>query len=259
MNDVFEKIKIRRVILFYIIAFVLTSVIVQVPMVKNIYSTDTKIPEIIIQILLLSCFYFSFRKNKVLTKNILLESIRNINYKKITKMYILSIGMYIAIIIMYLFKPDKSLLKETSILSLFITSVVLAPLLEELMFRGVMLNRLKIKFGLIPAIYISAFVFAIIHFDNNLLTRFFTGVLCAIIFIETKNFLNCIILHMLNNASVLIVLIIVKLIPFSIHTSANVNEVMQGIAIFFIIAYMILNIVYIKKHSPKKTAYYKNF
>ena len=42
-----------------------------------------------------------------------------------------------------------------------ISSVILAPILEELFFRGVLFNRLKIRTGVIAAMIISSALFSI--------------------------------------------------------------------------------------------------
>ena len=50
-----------------------------------------------------------------------------------------------------------------SFLLLFITTTVLAPLFEEIIFRGVLLPILSRDFGILLGIIISSFIFALAH------------------------------------------------------------------------------------------------
>ncbi len=110
------------------------------------------------------------------------------------------------------------------------------------------MSRLKIRFGIIPAIFVSAIIFGIVHFDLNILGRLFFGVLSAILYIETKNIINCIILHILNNASIFIFPTISQYTKFSINTD---SEFKAGILVLIIfscfVSSIVFNIIYIKK------------
>lgn len=117
------------------------------------------------------------------------------------------------------------------------------------------LNRLKVKYNVVAAIFVSASIFGILHFDLNLQGRFFFGVLSAILFIETKNIINCILLHILHNASIFVFPIISKYTDISISDS---NEVVLGTLVMVIlgcyILSTILNIRYIKHNLPRKAS-----
>ena len=53
-------------------------------------------------------------------------------------------------------------------IGLLITTVaVMAPLCEEIIFRGFLYSALRTKWGIFPAILVSSFVFAFIHFDKG--------------------------------------------------------------------------------------------
>ena len=54
-----------------------------------------------------------------------------------------------------------------------ITSIILAPIIEELLFRGVLFNRLKIRTGIVAAIIISSAIFAIGHEFGGITSAFF--------------------------------------------------------------------------------------
>ena len=61
-----------------------------------------------------------------------------------------------------------------SFILLFLTTTVLAPLFEEVVFRGVLLPILSREFGIILGITISAFIFALAHLSISELIPLFT-------------------------------------------------------------------------------------
>jgi uncharacterized protein len=74
---------------------------------------------------------------------------------------------------------------------------ILAPIVEEFFFRGVILQRLIKKSSVWGGILISSLLFGILHAD--IIGAFIFGVITALLFIRTGNLLIPILLHMLNN------------------------------------------------------------
>lgn len=74
---------------------------------------------------------------------------------------------------------------------------ILAPIVEEFFFRGVILQRLIKKSSIWGGILISSLIFGILHAD--IIGAFLFGVITALIVIRTGNLLIPILLHMLNN------------------------------------------------------------
>lgn len=251
MDTLFEKIKIRKIVLVYFSAVILTFIILQMPFAKNAYLKDKYFAEVILNILILTWFYIIFSKENVSVKSKVIHSIKKVNYKKIVKLYILNLGIYIGTGLC-IFIGDKPLTKVPSDMFI-IFGITLAPIVEELIFRGVAMGRLKIRLGIIPAIFVSAIIFGIVHFDFNILGRLFFGVLSAILYIETKNIMNCIIFHILHNASVFIFPTISQHTNFLINTD---SEFKTGILILIIfscfISAIVFNVVYVKNNLPRK-------
>ncbi|MBE6161887.1 MAG: CPBP family intramembrane metalloprotease [Firmicutes bacterium] len=134
-----------------------------------------------------------------------------------------------------------------------IYGITLAPIVEELIFRGVILNRLKIRFGIILAIFVSAILFGIAHFDINIIGRLIFGLLCAILFFQTRNILNCIILHLLNNASIFMFPVLSKYTNFSINTNSEFEKTILMIIIFScFVSSIVFSIIYIKNNLATK-------
>ena len=72
-------------------------------------------------------------------------------------------------------------------------------ILEELFFRGVLFNRLKIRTGIIAAMVISSALFAIGHEFGGITSAFVFGICMCIIYMKTDNILMTMSIHFLNN------------------------------------------------------------
>lgn len=80
-----------------------------------------------------------------------------------------------------------------------IASIIFAPLLEELVFRGVIFNRLKIRVGIVPAMLISSFIFGIGHDFGGITSAFLFGICMCILYLKTDNILVPMSVHFINN------------------------------------------------------------
>ena len=80
-----------------------------------------------------------------------------------------------------------------------IASIIFAPILEELVFRGVLFNRLKIRVGFVGAMLISSFLFAIGHDFGGITSAFLFGICMCIIYLKTDNIFITMSIHFLNN------------------------------------------------------------
>lgn len=75
--------------------------------------------------------------------------------------------------------------------------VLVAPIVEEILFRGILLQRWMTKWGVVPALIVSSFVFAILHF--NVIGLFVFGLIMALLYLRTRTLLVPIVAHMFNN------------------------------------------------------------
>lgn len=78
-----------------------------------------------------------------------------------------------------------------------ISAVIFAPIVEEFIFRGYLLNRWTLKLGAIPAISLSSGFFAFLHSD--MLGAFVFGVVLCLLHMKTRSLVGPIIVHMVNN------------------------------------------------------------
>ncbi len=94
-----------------------------------------------------------------------------------------------------IFPEGQSLFFHTSI---FFLAVFVAPVMEEFVFRGLILQRLMIKYRPTLAILLSSAVFGMLHFDAWFEAMVF-GIIMCVLFIQTQNLWVPIVMHVANN------------------------------------------------------------
>ena len=88
-------------------------------------------------------------------------------------------------------------------IGMFLVVVVMAPVLEELSFRGVLLNRWGYKWGLGKALIATSLVFGILHANPVGITVI--GLVAAILYLQTRSLIVPIALHALNNLAATVI------------------------------------------------------
>lgn len=113
-------------------------------------------------------------------------------------------GLFISAIIelikgIEMINPLEDFMFGSNMVLFALYAVIIAPIVEELIFRKILLDKLR-RFGDLPAILITGFAFGIFHFN---LAQFFyatvLGILFAYITIRTNRIIYSIVLHMMMN------------------------------------------------------------
>ena len=126
-----------------------------------------------------------------------------------------------------------------------ITTIFISPISEELIFRGVFLNRLQLAVPVVFAVLISSLLFAALHSFGSIFSAFIFGVCIAILYLKTDNIFVPIFAHFLNN---LFAEIIVVMDPNKIlFTNTSVVLVMSILAIVSFVIILIFIIGNLKK------------
>ncbi|MBD2109468.1 type II CAAX endopeptidase family protein [Nodosilinea sp. FACHB-13] len=76
--------------------------------------------------------------------------------------------------------------------------LVVAPITEEFIFRGVLLHRWGMKWGVRPAIVLTSVLFGVLH--SNLIGLFVFGVVMSLLYLSTRSLLVPMAAHAINNA-----------------------------------------------------------
>lgn len=90
-------------------------------------------------------------------------------------------------------------------LGAFLKVAIIAPIVEELIFRGVIMHGFMRNYPKIIAIFVSALFFALFHLNPwQFPATFLLGLLLGWVMVITRNILACIIGHSINNLLVLL-------------------------------------------------------
>ncbi|WP_455521241.1 CPBP family intramembrane glutamic endopeptidase [Parvimonas micra] len=74
---------------------------------------------------------------------------------------------------------------------------IFAPILEEFLMRGFILNGLSVNYGIIVALLVSSILFALLHFNiAQIFPSFICGIILGLIYLYTGSILSCIFAHM---------------------------------------------------------------
>ena len=86
-------------------------------------------------------------------------------------------------------------------------AVVLAPIVEEIVFRGLFFGWLRERWGTVAGAVISSFVFAAIHASlTALVALFLVALLLCAIYVRTRSLYPCMLYHAMLNAQTLLLL-----------------------------------------------------
>jgi uncharacterized protein len=75
--------------------------------------------------------------------------------------------------------------------------LIVAPITEEFIFRGIILHRWAVKWGVTPALLMSSLLFGALH--SNLVGLFVFGLIMALLYLKTRTLFVPIACHALNN------------------------------------------------------------
>ena len=207
-NERLRTIRLREVILAIVIGFVLNVFLVA--LFPSLGDGDLVIMPLFIFILLF--FIWALRGTHGLSGNFskLFErgNRREILYIFIINLlFVFILGAFFAIldILFGSAYPEMAMdftptyYNPSSLALEVITSIILAPIIEELFFRGVLFNRLKGRTGIVAAMIISSAIFAVGHEFGGITSAFLFGMCMCIIYLKTDNILMTMSIHFLNN------------------------------------------------------------
>lgn len=93
----------------------------------------------------------------------------------------------------------------------FISLVILAPLIEEILFRGILFTNISRKTGFWPAAILISGLFGLAHMQLNVgIDTFLLGMAASWLVWTTKSIYPAILLHMLKNSVAFVILFIVN-------------------------------------------------
>ncbi|MEL7834653.1 type II CAAX endopeptidase family protein [Fodinibius sp. Rm-B-1B1-1] len=96
---------------------------------------------------------------------------------------------------LFKFGPETTLLQYVLFLGMI---TVVAPVVEEIIFRGIMIERIGAKYNYSWAIVISSVIFGILHSEP--VGAFISGVVLSLVYLKTRSLIIPILIHIANNS-----------------------------------------------------------
>lgn len=173
---------------------------------------------------------------------------KSLSLKEFIKLFIISIAatyifnfvsIFINLILAFIkggdiLNPLGTALQNSSLIYTFLFTVVFAPIVEEIIFRGVLINKLRC-YGDKVCILVSAFTFALYHGNlSQILYAFVLGAIFAYVVLKCGNIKYSILLHMSVNfcGSVLFPMIV-----------SLENELLTQVIGLFVILMIIIGVI----------------
>lgn len=223
-NDKLKKITLKELLSLIIILFVIQYFINALKIVH--------IDSFWIYIFIIFYFIFKLRAEIFSIKDDMLEAFSPDILKTVLAVVILNI--FFSYGMLYLSNSILDFVPSVNLFNSFLTgsliaTIFISPISEELIFRGVFLNRLQLAVPVVFAVLISSLLFAALHSFGSIFSAFIFGVCIAILYLKTDNIFVPIFAHFLNN---LFAEIIVVMDPNKIlFTNISVVLVMSILAI----------------------------
>lgn len=207
----FEEMKIRYLLLF---SFIGTFVTILVLLALNTSDVTLDVVSQLVMYVAIPALYFGyyFRKHHVSVWDVLHVH----GVKKWLPPLVALVGVSIAFSLsmfwfqLYVLAPvapwlvdvmltDTPIPQTPAYIAFTIFSIaILAPVVEEFMFRGVLLKRLIGKTSTWGGIVLSSLFFGLLHLE--VVGAFLFGVVASLLYLRTRNLLVPILLHILNNS-----------------------------------------------------------
>ncbi|MFW6389723.1 MAG: CPBP family intramembrane glutamic endopeptidase [Halanaerobiales bacterium] len=151
------------------------------------------------------------QKRETTLKDLLLKNIDKVNGKLllmlgITTFVFILFTSYTSSIIMIIFDLSEAFLERAETMidvrglqGLFLLLIV-APIAEEILFRGLFLEGIASQHSQKVAILVSAFMFSLYHMNLlQTLHTFILGLFLAYVYLKTRSLVLCIYIHFVNN------------------------------------------------------------
>lgn len=122
-----------------------------------------------------------------------------------------------------------------------VTAVVLAPVFEEILCRGLVLEAVRRRWGDVVAVLISALFFGLVHVEpSTALAGFVVGGIFGTIYIRTHSLFSTIILHSINNVFAFALICFgLDDVPLSGVLGGSVYHAVYGISVLIFVLFSV--------------------
>ena len=241
-NEKLKKITLKELLSLIIVLFIIQYLINKL----NIVQVDSYwINNYII-------FYFIFKlKSEFSSIKVDVLEVFSLNILKMI-LAVVILNIFFSYGMLYLSNYILDIVPSFNLFNSFLTgsliaTIFISPISEELIFRGVFLNRLQLIVPAVFAVLISSLLFAALHSFGSIFSAFIFGICIAILYLKTDNIFVPIFAHFLNN---LFAEIIVVMDPNKIlFTNSWVMMIMSILAVVSFVIILIFIIGQLKKFN----------
>lgn len=158
---------------------------------------------LIVALIFIPLLIFAYKKyqpnfNFKLNKNILYVILNALIISIIYNLFIININKMLNI--------NNNLVQSKYLLQIIISTGLIGPIIEELLFRGVVFNKVKSFNNIKSSILITTFIFSFFHDSiSQMIYAFIVGYICINLYIKNKTLLVPIIFHIIGNIIVPII------------------------------------------------------
>lgn len=189
----------KEIIIGYLFAFIITIVSSLIYTLLGFNNLSNFVNNYLIYILLIYyiiTIIYLYRKNK--------RKEPKLAYHNYFPNILLGISVATAYnMLVFRFSPLTST-TTTPLILLIISTGIIGPIFEEILFRYIFYNRLKKKYSIKTAILINSIVFALIHMTPiNMLYAFILGIILNLSYEKYQSIISPILIHIAGNIIVL--------------------------------------------------------
>ena len=239
-NEKLKKITLKELLSLIIVLFIIQYLINKL----NIVQVDSY------WIYIFIIFYFIFKlKSEFSSIKVDVLEVFSLNILKMI-LAVVILNIFFSYGMLYLSNYILGIVPSFNLFNSFLTgsliaTIFISPISEELIFRGVFLNRLQLIVPTVFAVLISSLLFAALHSFGSIFSAFIFGICIAILYLKTDNIFVVIFAHFLNN---LFAEIIVVMDPNKIlFTNSSVMMIMSILAIVSFVIILIFIIGQLKE------------
>lgn len=242
-NEKLKLISLKDLSIVILLSFIIEALLVLLNLVNFNFN--------LIYIFVICYFIFKLRSSfssfrKDFLKVFTMHSLKTIFIVVILNIFISYGLLYLANFILGVFPALKSFVMSTVHINLFtfygfVMVVFISPVSEELIFRGVLLNRLKLILPMTFSILISSVLFAALHSFGSIISAFIFAICMTILYLKTDNILVPVFAHFLNN------LIAESIVFFDVGNVLFTNQIVMLIMSILAIISAIVLLIQIKE------------
>lgn len=132
--------------------------------------------------------------------------LKKINIRKIFPYIYFCLSFTILFNLLVIYISNNSNSSNINMFILLISSGIIGPILEELVFRKLIIDKLLKFNSLYKTIIISSLVFSLLHINQlKIIYTFIVGIIYGFVYIKRKNIMDSIIIHSISNMVVLLI------------------------------------------------------